>query len=184
MIVFPIVPIFTPIREGAFSDCGSMLRQAFDSDDFGRLFFNDMRPVGLFQHPEVRSSCEASTSKSPASEVSLTPKNFALTMDVRGFMPEEINVKTVGNTVEVHARHEEKTDGREFVLREFRRKYTLPDDVDPESVTSKISERGLLAVEAPRKTAEKETASSATVPIPVEHHTSSEDVPTTSQGSS
>ncbi|CAN7945439.1 unnamed protein product [Ixodes hexagonus] len=184
MIVFPMAPIFTPIREDVFSGCGPMLRRVFDSDDFGGSFFNDMAPLGLFEHPEARRSCKASTSKCPAPEVSLTPENFTLTMDVRGFVPEEISVKTVGNSVEVHARHEEETDGRGFVLREFRRKYTLPDDVDPESVTSKLTGRGLLAVEAPRKTAEKPALSSETVPIPVEHRTSSEDVPATSQGSS
>ncbi|CAN8004654.1 unnamed protein product [Ixodes hexagonus] len=184
MIVFPMAPVFTPIREDVFCDCGSMLRRVLDSDDFGGTFFNDVRPVGLFEHPEVSRSRKASTLECPASEISLTPDNFALTMDVRGFMPEEISVKTVGNSVEVHARHEEETDQRGLVLREFRRKYTLPDDVDPESVTSKLTGRGLLAVEAPRKTAEK-IALSETVPIPVEHRKSSElDVPTTSQGSS
>uniref|UniRef100_A0A6B0V0P2 Putative heat shock hsp20 protein n=1 Tax=Ixodes ricinus TaxID=34613 RepID=A0A6B0V0P2_IXORI len=183
MIVFPMAPIFTPMDRGAFPDCGSMMSRMFDDNDFDRIF-DAIVPVGLFGCPEDRRSChEASSSKCPASEVSLTPDNFALRLDVRGFVPEEISVKTIGNTVEVHARHEEKDpEGHGFVMREFRRKYTLPDDVDPESVTSQLTGRGLLAVEAPRKKAET-TPLSDTVPIPVEH-TPSNDVPSTSQESS
>ncbi|KAG0431600.1 hypothetical protein HPB47_021654 [Ixodes persulcatus] len=181
MIVFPVAPIFTPMDRGAFPDCGSMMSRMFGGNDFDRTFFDGIVPVGLFGCPEDRrSSYKASSSMCPASEVSLTPDNFALKLDVRGFVPEEISVKTVGNSVEVHARHEEKDpEGRGFVMREFRRKYTLPDDVDPESVTSQLTGRGLLAVEAPRKMAET-TPLSHTVPIHVEH-TSSNDVPSTSQ---
>uniref|UniRef100_A0A6B0V0R4 Putative heat shock hsp20 protein n=1 Tax=Ixodes ricinus TaxID=34613 RepID=A0A6B0V0R4_IXORI len=184
MIVFPMAPIFTPMDRGAFSDYGSMMSRMFDGNDFDGTFFDGIVPVGFFGRPEDRrSSFKASSSKCPASEVSLTPDNFALNLDVRGFVPEEISVKTVGNTVEVHARHEEKDpEGRGFVMREFRRKYTLPDDVDPESVTSQLTRRGLLAVKAPRKKMET-TPLSHTVPISVEH-TSSDDVPSTSQKSS
>ncbi|KAG0431599.1 hypothetical protein HPB47_021653 [Ixodes persulcatus] len=172
MIVFPMAPIFTPMDRGAFPDCGSMMSRMFDGNDFDRTFFDGIVPAGLFGYPEDRRS---SYKKCPASEVSLTPDNFALKLDVRGFVPEEISVKTVGNSVEVHARHEEKDpEGRSF--------YTLPDDVDPESVTSQLRGRGLLAVEAPRKKAET-TPLSHTVPISVEH-TSSNDVPSTSQESS
>uniref|UniRef100_A0A6B0V0M8 Putative heat shock hsp20 protein n=1 Tax=Ixodes ricinus TaxID=34613 RepID=A0A6B0V0M8_IXORI len=184
MIVFPMAPIFTSMDRGAFPDCGSMMSRVFDGNDFDSAFFDGIGPLGLFGCPEGRrSSCKASSSKCPASEVSLTPDNFALKLDVRGFVPQKISVKTVGNSVEVHARHEEKDpEGRGFVMREFRRKYTLPDDVDPESVTSQLTGRGLLAVEAPRKKLET-TPVSHTVPISVEH-TSSSDVPSTSQGSS
>ncbi|KAG0428364.1 hypothetical protein HPB47_024650 [Ixodes persulcatus] len=184
MIVIPMAPIFTPMDRGAFPDCGSMISRMFDGNYFDRTFFDGFGPVGFFGCPEGRRSChEASSSKCPASEVSLTPDNFALRLDVRGFVPEEISVKTVGNSVEVHARHEEKDpEGRCFVMREFRRKYTLPEDVDPESVKSQLTGRGLLAVEAPRKKAET-TPLPDTVPISVEH-TSSNDVPSTSQESS
>ncbi|CAN8010710.1 unnamed protein product [Ixodes pacificus] len=184
MIVFPMAPIFTSMDGGAFSDCGSMMSRMFDGNDFDRTFFDGIGPVGLFGCPEDRrSSYKVSSLKCPASEVSLTPDNFALKLDVRGFVPEEISVKTVGNSVEVHARHEEKDpEGRGFVMREFRRKYTLPDDVDSKSVTSKLTERGLLAVKALRKKLET-TSVSDTVPIPVEHM-SSNDVLSTSQGSS
>ncbi|EEC02046.1 heat shock HSP20 protein, putative [Ixodes scapularis] len=179
-----MAPIFTSMDRGAFPDCGSMMSRMFDGNDFDGAFFNGIVPVGLFRRPEDRpSSYNASSSKCPASEVSLTPDIFALKLDVRGFVPEEISVKTVGNSVEVHARHEEKDpEGRGFVMREFRRKCTLPDDVDPASVTSQLTGRGLLAVEAPRKKAET-TPLSDTVSIPVEH-TSSNDVPSTSQESS
>ncbi|KAG0428366.1 hypothetical protein HPB47_024652 [Ixodes persulcatus] len=177
-----MAPIFTSMDRGAFSDCGSMMSRMFDGSDFDSTFFDGIVPVGLFGCPEDRRNFyKVSSPECPASEVSLTPDSFVLKLDVRGFVPEEISVKTVGNSVEVHARHEEKDpEGRGFVMREFRRKYTLPDDVDPESVTSQLTGRGLLAVEAPRKKAET-TPLSHTVPISVEH-TSSEDVPSTSQG--
>ncbi|XP_064486097.1 alpha-crystallin B chain-like [Ornithodoros turicata] len=99
-------------------------------------------------------------------EVTCTPDKFALNLDMRNSAPEDISVKTTENRVEIHAKHEEKSDDQGYVLREFTRRYTLPEDVDPEAVTCNMSARGVLTLQAPRKKAVKEEKN---VPISVEH---------------
>ncbi|CAN8004293.1 unnamed protein product [Ixodes hexagonus] len=100
--------------------------------------------------------------------VASDPDKFALRVDVRHFAPEEITVKTVDNCVVVHGKHEEKSDDAgSYVKREFTRRYVLPDDVDPHTVTSSLSAGGLLAVEAPRKTPKKDVGKSVAITV---HH--------------
>ncbi|XP_064485571.1 alpha-crystallin A chain-like [Ornithodoros turicata] len=109
---------------------------------------------------------DASLGRSLSNEVTCTTDKFALNLDVRNFAPEDISVKTTENVIEIHAKHEEKSDDHGYVLREFTRRYTLPEDVDPETVTCNMSASGVLALQAPRKKAIKEEKS---VPIAVEH---------------
>lgn len=55
---------------------------------------------------------------------------FKVTLDVKHFTPEEITVKTVGDVIEVHGRHEEKKDDHGVISRDFTRKYTVPKSED------------------------------------------------------
>ncbi|GFO20019.1 heat shock protein beta-1 [Plakobranchus ocellatus] len=73
---------------------------------------------------------------------------FRLQFDVRQFKPEEIYVKTVGNQLEVHAKHGENGEGKSL-HREYHRMYTLPKDMNPESLVSKLTRDGVLSIEAP-----------------------------------
>jgi len=72
--------------------------------------------------------------------------------DVAGFRPEEITIKTQDNTLDVIARHEEKTPGRE-VSREFRRTFTIPEGISPDELQGKLVRDGILRVEAPYRPA-------------------------------
>ncbi|KAK3798592.1 hypothetical protein RRG08_008982 [Elysia crispata] len=79
---------------------------------------------------------------------------FRLEFDVRQFKPEEIYVKTVGDQLEVHAKHGEKGDGKS-VHREYHRMCTLPKDLDPEALVSKLTRDGTLSIEAPLPVSEQ-----------------------------
>lgn len=82
-----------------------------------------------------------------------SPPEFTRTLDLAGFAPDEITVKAVGNRVEVHAGHLEKPSSGEetdFVRREYTHRFTLPDDIRPDSVTSTLTKDGTLVVRAPR----------------------------------
>jgi crystallin, alpha B len=72
-------------------------------------------------------------------------------IDVSHFTPEEITVKTVDNNVVVTAKHEERQDEHGFISREFTRRYQLPRDIDPSTVTSSLSSEGVLTINAPKK---------------------------------
>lgn len=139
-------------------------------DDFGRSFLDGelFDPPFLHQRyyicPRGRSSQQQQQVQA-ANEVVKAPNKFTVKLDIRHFNPEEISVKTVDNSIVIHGKHEEKADEHGFIQREFTRRYVLPDDVDPEAVTSSLSAKGVLSIEAPRKGARSERV----VPVAVEH---------------
>ena len=75
-------------------------------------------------------------------------RKFQLQFDLRQFKPEEIQVRTSGNTLTVSAKHDEK-DPNKSVFREYNRSYQLPKDIVVERMTSKLSTDGTLSIEAP-----------------------------------
>ncbi|VDP05001.1 unnamed protein product [Soboliphyme baturini] len=100
------------------------------------------------------------------SEVKNEPQKFTVNMDVSQFLPEELKIKTVDNMVVIDGKHDEKMDEHGFISRSFTRKYILPKEVDPETVVSRLSPKGVLTIEAPKKAiADKPTE--RTVPIHV-----------------
>ncbi|XP_032083883.1 heat shock protein beta-6 [Thamnophis elegans] len=86
------------------------------------------------------------------SEMKLDKDKFSVLLDVKHFSPEEINVKVVGDYIEVHAKHEERPDEHGYVSREFHRRYMIPKGVDPAAITSALSPEGVLSITAPTKT--------------------------------
>ncbi|XP_037086372.1 heat shock protein beta-1-like isoform X2 [Pollicipes pollicipes] len=91
-------------------------------------------------------------------------KQLKLRFDVSQYKPEEIVVKTVDNKLLVHAKHEEKTDGRS-VYREYNREFLLPQGSNPEMIKSSLSKDGILTVEAPLPALEGSGGH-----IPIAHH--------------
>jgi len=75
-------------------------------------------------------------------------KKLSLRFDCSQFKPEEISVKTMDKRLCVHAKHTEESPGRK-VYREFTREYTLPEKIDPLTLTSILSKDGVLQIEAP-----------------------------------
>ncbi|XP_021104842.1 alpha-crystallin B chain-like [Heterocephalus glaber] len=76
---------------------------------------------------------------------------FSVNLDVKHFSPEELKVKVLGDVTEVHGKHEQCQDEHGFISREFHRKYRIPTDVDPLTITSFLSSDGVLTVNGPRK---------------------------------
>nr|UQK61679.1 small heat shock protein [Ailoscolex lacteospumosus] len=73
-----------------------------------------------------------------------------LNFDVNEFESESINIKTVGNKIEVHAK-KKSVKGDEERSEEFSRVYELPTQnaVDAGNVTSSIYKDGVLTIELP-----------------------------------
>ncbi|CAH0552159.1 unnamed protein product [Brassicogethes aeneus] len=78
-------------------------------------------------------------------------EKFQVILDVQQFTPEEIVVKTSGNSITVEGKHEEKQDEHGFISRHFVRRYILPADHDINQITSSLSSDGILTVNAPKK---------------------------------
>jgi HSP20 family molecular chaperone IbpA len=90
-------------------------------------------------------------------------KKIQYKLDVRQFKPEEITLKTKDNQLEVHAKHEEKTEHGN-VYREYHRMCTLPKELDPHTLTSKLGNDGVLSIEAPLPKA-LQAAKESNIPI-------------------
>jgi len=72
-----------------------------------------------------------------------------LNFDVTEYESESINVKAVGNKIEVHAQKKSKKGGEER-NEEFSRVYELPtSSIDPSNITSSIFQDGVLTIELP-----------------------------------
>lgn len=97
--------------------------------------------------------CASAACAAASDEEQRSPPEFSRSFDVGGFLAGEVTVKAVGNCVEVHAGHLEKPpqgENGDFVRREYTHRFTLPDDVRPDSVTSVLTKEGVLVVRAPR----------------------------------
>lgn len=75
---------------------------------------------------------------------------FKVNLDVQQFKPEELKVKVDNGFLVVDGKHEERSDNHGFISRQFTRKYKIPEDVDPNSLVSKLSSDGVLSLHAPK----------------------------------
>lgn len=76
---------------------------------------------------------------------------YVLTLDVRQFKAEEIQVKVADETISVSGKHEEKQDEGNFSYQEYSRKHSLPPGVRASDVKCVLSSDGILTITAPRK---------------------------------
>lgn len=89
---------------------------------------------------------------------------FQVNLDVQHFAPEEISIKTADGYLIVEAKHEERRDEHGFISRSFTRRYALPEGVEADLVTSKLSSDGVLSIVAPLKAPPK-SSNERVVPI-------------------
>jgi len=125
---------------------------------FSEDFFNDrfMKGLDLFQDKGDEQIIRRKDDDS----------KFELSLDTHGFRPDEIKVNVAGGVLGVEAKHEEKGDNK-HILRQFSRKYTLPEGCEAARVNSNLSSDGVLVITAPKRQAIK-AAGSINTPIPVE----------------
>lgn len=95
--------------------------------------------------------------------VKIGKDKFQLTIDVHQFSKDEIRVKAREEYVIVEGKQEKRTK-RGFVMRQFVRKFKLPDGCNPESMESKLSQDGMLTITAPRKVSEPELPCETLIP--------------------
>lgn len=70
-------------------------------------------------------------------------------VDVKDFKPEDINVKTVDDTVVVEGKIEKK-EGNAVSTQMFTRRFMLPSNVDLNAISSALSRDGVLTINAPK----------------------------------
>ncbi|CAK8680083.1 unnamed protein product [Clavelina lepadiformis] len=101
-------------------------------------------------------------------ENSKAKNKFCINVNVQDFKPEEVTVKVSGGKALVQAKRESKNEDKgmyAYTFREFKRAFTLPENMKTEDVTSSLSEDGILKIEGVRDVKPAITD----VPILVEH---------------
>ena len=96
------------------------------------------------QHPLAKQQPQTA---GQAVTVPASGDKYQIMVDVAHFSPEEVSVKMVDNTIVVTGKHEDKADNYGYVSRQFSRKYRLPADVEPETVSSTLSADGILTIQ-------------------------------------
>ncbi|KAI8425627.1 hypothetical protein MSG28_011444 [Choristoneura fumiferana] len=131
-------------------------RNSLFDQDFGLAFSpgdfltSVMSPFGFHEYYRPWRHL-ASFNRDVGSTIKTDKDKFTINLDVQHFSPEDITVKTVDGYVVVEGKHEEKEDEHGFVSRQFVRRYSLPEGVAAEQVSSQLSSDGVLTVTAPRQ---------------------------------
>ncbi|CAK1595596.1 unnamed protein product [Parnassius mnemosyne] len=139
---------------------------------FGLDFAPDDLLTDVLERPLVRSMRQymrpwrnlTALSRDIGSTIKTDKDKFQVNLDVQHFAPDEISVKTVDGYVVIEGKHEEKKDEHGFISRQFKRRYALPEDCNPDTVESKLSSDGVLTVIAP-----KESGSKGERAVPISH---------------
>jgi len=95
-------------------------------------------------------------------------------VDCEGYEPSELTVKVADGYVTVSGKHESKSeDGSSHVTRQFKRKHSLPNNVNISAIDSKLSDDKVLRIKAPLLAIEAPKDTS--IPIAVTHDQCAED---------
>jgi len=79
------------------------------------------------------------------------PQKYRITVDCSGYSPKSIKTDVQGNKLVVHGREEQKDEGDDFSIREFKKTYTLPDNCEKDKLVSFMASGGKLVIEVPLK---------------------------------
>jgi HSP20 family molecular chaperone IbpA len=99
------------------------------------------------------------------------PEDFQINLNFKEFKLEDISVKTKDNNIIVEAKHDERSDEIGYAARHITRRFVLPDQYDPNTITSNMSNNGTLTIRASKP---KESTSGERV-IPVQRVEITED---------
>ncbi|PSN45237.1 Protein lethal(2)essential for life [Blattella germanica] len=121
-------------------------------------------------HPPLHAGCSRpwrslTPRQSSVSNIQNSTEGFRVNMDVQQFKPDELNVTVVDNYVVIDGQHEERQDEHGFVSRQFKRRYKLPDEVEPATVISQLSSDGVLTILAQKKGLPSSHANERIIPI-------------------
>ena len=100
----------------------------------------------------------------PAVNISENDKNFHLELSIPGFSKEEIELAIDQDTLNVSGekkttseQEEKRYSRKEFSYQNFKRSFTLPENIDQEKIAARF-EHGILLIELPKKETEIKSA--------------------------
>ncbi|MDZ4822730.1 MAG: Hsp20/alpha crystallin family protein [Flavobacteriales bacterium] len=115
-------------------------------------FFDDAFTRDLFRHP-----AKARTASSPAVNVKETTENFSLELAAPGLEKADFNIDMKDQllSISVEKKNENKQEGENYSRREwsysnFRRSFSIPENVDAAKIAATYT-NGILIVVLPKK---------------------------------
>ncbi|VDO57156.1 unnamed protein product [Onchocerca flexuosa] len=129
-------------------------------DDRSSRSLHSVAPYWLHQ-PELNECNIGST----LGEVINEKDKFAVQADVSHFHPKELSVSVRNRELVIEGHHKERTDraGHGSIERHFVRKYVLPEEVQPDTIESHLSDKGVLTICANKRV--NGTPASRNIPI-------------------
>lgn len=91
--------------------------------------------------------------------------DFTVTLDVKNFKPEEIEVKVKDREIIIEGKHEERRDNHGFVSRQFSRRYLLPEEFDPDTIATYLTAEGKMTVKAEKPKPQIDQTQARVIPI-------------------
>lgn len=120
------------------------------------LFFEDLPALRTYPRPvftrplSSRNLCPYSlqdVKKLALNNKDAKPSSdFSISFDVSAFKPEEISVKVIDRDIIVEAKHEEREDEHGYISRQFTRKCILPDEYDPDTISTYLNAEGKMTI--------------------------------------
>ncbi|XP_059351549.1 alpha-crystallin A chain-like isoform X1 [Daphnia carinata] len=108
--------------------------------------FSSFWPRDLFNMPPMTTR-----PFQQAREVVSDKDKYQVTLNLKNFKSNEVNVKVIDQTLCVCAEHEEKPDDSGRIYRKIKRRYFLPNNVDCDKINATFSDDGTLIVSAGKK---------------------------------
>lgn len=133
----------------------NQIRRYDRGGNFFPVFFNHFLNDDLFNRQEVNL---------PATNVSEDDKSYSIELSIPGFNKEDIKIEIEKDilkiSAEVEVRNEEKDENQKVLRREFRkssftRSFSIPENVDVESISAEQKD-GILQVIMPKQEKELE----------------------------
>jgi HSP20 family molecular chaperone IbpA len=87
----------------------------------------------------------------PMPLIPLVPRKYRVTVDCAGYSPTSLKTEIVGSKLIVHGKEDFKTKTGDFSMKEFRKTYKLPENVETEKMVSFVTPMGQMVVEVPLK---------------------------------
>ncbi|XP_047425975.1 heat shock protein 30-like [Mugil cephalus] len=150
----PLMDVYCPVRS-----LWPEVRPLFYQQDLLQRNLQELRSslqlMDKLQHQilEETEPFQSSVAVQPVSyQLDKEGEHFGLTLDTRGFSPEELSVRQVGRKLRVSGKTEKKQEDEKgsysYRLQEFRQEFDLPEGLNPQAVTCCLSPDGKLHIQA------------------------------------
>uniref|UniRef100_A0A1I7VZ76 SHSP domain-containing protein n=1 Tax=Loa loa TaxID=7209 RepID=A0A1I7VZ76_LOALO len=125
----------------------NLLDNTFDDRSYRPL--QSVAPYWL--HQPILNECNIGNA---LGEVLDEKDKFGVQVDVSHFHPKELSVSVRDRELTIEGHHKERTDqsGRGSIERHFVRKYLMPEEVQPDTIESHLSDKGVLTICAAKTT--------------------------------